>query len=103
MKHEFEIVTRYPETGLPKSYRMNGLVFDWTDWVLCKIAFSPNNPPHWCIASSFRVRYGRDGKPEDLSADLWNPSWEGEVHEMLSDLHIFQPCKIILEARKDPE
>lgn len=81
-------------TGLIKSYKYNELIFNWNDWVACKIAFEKTNVIHWCIASSFRE------SRNDISMSIWNPSYE-EIKDFVSlnSLYYFEPVRVIEEVR----
>lgn len=92
----YEIIERYESTGLAKRYRMNGLEFEWTDWVICKVSFVKGNPIHWCIASSFR-----DSGEKSLFATLLNPTYD-EMMEFrdVAKLNHFEPVQVIEKVRE---
>lgn len=94
-----KVVKQY-ETGLPSHYEMIGITFEWDDWVLCEIAFTPNNIKHFCMASSFRSYTNRKGELR-VHCTIWNPTYENESQTVeLEKLFHFAPIKVITDGRK---
>lgn len=85
-----EVTKRY-ETGLAERYRINGLEFEWTDWVLCRVKWTSDNTEHWCIASSFRGE-----KPGNINCTLISPTYE-QMFDFtnIKRLAMFIPVEVI--------
>ena len=101
----FRVVNRYRETGVVHHWEANGLTFAWTDWVLCEISWQRGNPPHFCIASSFRDYRGLNEKEPRVRCSVWNPSYDNSTDFLeISKLAHFCPVQVILDSeRKERE
>lgn len=88
----YEVIGRY-ETGLARIYKVAGLEFEWTDWVLCEIAWDKGNPIHYCMASLFRF------DESACTANIWNPGYDSYTDTIrLDKMHYFKPIRVLLKS-----